>query len=251
VGPRDGVGRREELKRYRIFSTLVRLPLGIACFVAVALVLIPLALARPTALHRAARTACRVILRALGVRVHVEGQFPSEGTFIVMFNHTSFIDMFLAPVFLRGRYTAVMAEERMRYPLLQPLLRRFKVVPILRENPEQAMAALQRAKEALRAGWHVAILPEGTRTTTGALLPFKSGGFHMAVQTGAPILPVGIAGAFEYKPKDRWTIAPGLVRVRIGAPTRPEEYAELGPSGLKDRVRSAIEALVESTPEPT
>jgi 1-acyl-sn-glycerol-3-phosphate acyltransferase len=196
----------------------------------------------PSSLHAAARHFCRFLLRVAGVRMRVEGKFPASGTFIVMFNHTSFIDMFLAPAFLQGRYTAVMAEERMRYPLLQPLLRRFKVVPIVRENQERALAALQRAKEALHAGYHVVLLPEGTRTTTGDMLPFKSGGFHMAVQTGAPILPVGIAGAYEYKPKSRWTIQPGIVRVRIGAPLAPKD--DESPAELKERVRSEIESLV-------
>jgi len=211
--------------------------------VGVAVGLMSLALIRPRTLHRTAHYACRALLWVAGVRLRVDGEFPREGTFIVMFNHTSFIDLFLAPAFMEGRYTAVMAEEMMRYPLLEPLLRRFKVVPIVREDPERALAALQRAKDALQAGYHVAILPEGTRTTTGELLPFKSGGFHMAVQTGAPILPVGIAGAFEYKPKNRWTIAPGAVRVRIGRPIPPSDYEALGTAGLKERVREEISAL--------
>jgi len=201
------------------------------------------AIVRPAALYRSATACCRVLLRIFGVRVRVGGELPASGTFIVMFNHTSFIDIFLVPLFMRGRYTGVMAEERMHHPLLEPLLRRFKVVPIVRDDQVRALAALQRAKDALAGGYHVVILPEGTRTTSGEMLPFKSGGFHMAVQTGAPILPVGISGAFAYKPKSRFRIAPGLVTIRIGAPIAPSEYDALGPAGLKERVRAEIGAL--------
>jgi 1-acyl-sn-glycerol-3-phosphate acyltransferase len=137
-----------------------------------------------------------------------------------------------------------MAEEMMGFPLLRPLLRRFKVVPIVREEKERALASLELASEALRAGYHVALLPEGTRTLDGQLRPFKSGGFYMAMDTRAPILPIGIAGAFAYKPKNRWTIAPGTITVRIGRPLDPAEYDTLGTSGLKERVRAEIAALV-------
>jgi 1-acyl-sn-glycerol-3-phosphate acyltransferase len=216
--------------------------------VCIAFGIMAVALFRPSATYKTARYSCLLLMWVVGAHVRVEGEFPREGTFIVMFNHTSFIDMFLVPTFMRGRYTGVMAEERMRYPLLRPLLRRFRAVPIVREDQERAMAALQRAKEALAEGFHVVILPEGTRTTDGAMLPFKSGGFHMAVQTGAPILPVGISGAFDYKPKDRWTIDPGPVHIRVGRPIPPEEYGALGPAGLKERVRAEIGALSAATP---
>ena len=217
-------------------------------FVAVCSGLLLLALVRPDALYVAARRGCRLILRATGARVTFEGEVPREGTFIVMANHSSFIDLFLVPAILPGRYTGVMAEEMMQVPLLLPVLRRLRVVPIVREQFERAVSSLRMAEDALRDGYHVAILPEGTRTTTGQMLPFKSGPFYMALHTRAPIVPVGITGAFELKPKDRWTIDPGPVRVRIGAPIPPEEYEALGTAGLKERVRAEIAALAGPAP---
>jgi 1-acyl-sn-glycerol-3-phosphate acyltransferase len=206
--------------------------------------LLVLALFRRDAIYAAAQRGCRWILRAAGARVRVEGEFPSDGTYIVMSNHESFADLFVLPSILRGRFTAVMAEEMMRYPLLQPVLRRLRIVPIVREDQERAIGALKIAEDALHEGYHVVILPEGTRTTDGRMLPFKSGGFYMAMQARAPILPVGISGGFQFKPKNRWTLDPGPITVRIGGPIPPEEYEALGTAGLKERTRAEIAALI-------
>jgi 1-acyl-sn-glycerol-3-phosphate acyltransferase len=200
-------------------------------------------LASRRALYRVAGPACRFLLRVAGARVHVSGEFPPGGPFIVMANHSSFVDMFLLPIILKGSYTGVMAEEMMQFPILRPILERLAVVPIVRDDPERAIESLKSAEKALRAGCHVAILPEGTRTTTGEMLPFKSGGFHMALHTRAPVLPVGIAGAFAFKPKNRWTIAPGAVYIRIGRPISADVYERLGTAGLKERVQDEIRRL--------
>ena len=211
---------------------------------ATALTVFVVAVVRPAALHDVARVAARIIVGAAGARLRVEGEFPRAGTFIVMSNHSSFIDLFVLPSVFRGRFTGVMAEEMMSFPLLRPMLRRFKVVPIVREEKEKALASLEIAGAALRAGYHVALLPEGTRSLDGRLRPFKSGGFYMAAATRAPILPIGIVGAFAYKPKTRWTIAPGPITVRFGRVIPPEEYDALGTAGLKERVRAEIARLV-------
>ena len=227
----------------RILSTLAFAPLALLAFVAVTLTILVVAVVHPRRIHATTRAGCRLIVAAAGVRLAVEGAFPADGTFIVMANHASSLDMFVLPAILPGRFTGVMAAEMMNYPLLLPVLRRLKVVPIARENQERALESLRIAGEALRAGYHVALLPEGTRSLDGNLLPFKSGGFYMATATRAPILPVGIEGAFEYKPKTRWTIAPRTVTVRIGRPVTPAEYDRLGTAGLKERVRAEIAAL--------
>jgi 1-acyl-sn-glycerol-3-phosphate acyltransferase len=250
VGPRAPGGRAgqgEALRR--ILATAFWGPLFVITFVTVCGSLLVLALVWPSVLYAAARRGCRLILRASGARVHFEGELPADGAYIVMANHSSFIDLFLLPAILPGRYTGVMAEEMMRVPLLEPVLKRLRVVPIVREQFERAVESLKRAEDALREGYHVAILPEGTRTTSGRMLPFKSGPFYVAMHTRVAIVPVGIAGAFEYKPKDRWTIDPGPVSVRIGRPIPPDEYDALGTTGLKERVRAEIASLAGQAAE--
>lgn len=226
----------------RIAATAIFAPLALLAFVGVTLSILAVALVRPTATHAVTHAGCRLIIAMAGARLRVDGELPAGGPFIVMANHASFLDLFVLPAVLPGRFTAVMAEE-MQYPLLLPVLRRLRIVPIVRQDQERALESLDLAAEALRDGYHVVLLPEGTRSLDGRLRPFKSGGFYMAVATRAPILPVGIEGAFEYKPKNRWTIAPRTVTVRLGTPIDPGEYEALGTAGLKDRVRADIARL--------
>lgn len=224
-------------------ATAIFGPLALLAFIGVVLTILAVALVYPPGIHAVTSLGCRLIVAAAGARLRVEGTFPADGPFIVMANHESFLDMFLLPAVVPGRYTGVMAEEMMQYPLLLPALRRLKVVPIARQDQESALLSLRIAGDALRAGYHVVLLPEGTRSLDGHLLPFKSGGFYMAVATRAPILPIGIDGAFQYKPKTRWTIEPRTVTVRIGRPVPASDYDALGTAGLKERVRAEIATL--------
>ena len=89
----------------------------------------------------------------------------------------------------------------------------------------------------------VIILPEGTRTISGQIKKFKKGGFHMAVNTKAPILPIGSKGAFSFKPKNRWYIKPGLVELNVGNIINPDRYDELGVDGLIKEVRLQMKEL--------
>ena len=90
----------------------------------------------------------------------------------------------------------------------------------------------------------MAILPEGTRTLDGNLKPFKKGGFHMAINTGTPILPIGAVLPYKYKPKNRWYLSPRIIDVYIGNATDIREYNELGVNGLLTKVENQIRALI-------
>ena len=91
-------------------------------------------------------------------------------------------------------------------------------VPLERGNREQSLPAIDRAGEALREGNSFLIFPEGTRSRTGELLPFKKGGFIMALKGQAPIVPVAISGARDAMRKGSFVIQPVTVRVRFGEP---------------------------------
>ena len=186
---------------------------------------------------------CRLIMLSLGVRPRVVGLFPKEGTFIIMMNHSSFLDVFLFPLVPRGAYSGVTAVENFKYPVFSSLIRRLKAIPIERQNTRMAIRGLEKAEEVLRGGVHIGILPEGTRTLTGKMLPLKKGGFHMAVNTSTPIIPVGVSGAFTFKPKNRWWLRPGSITINIGEPIHYEEYGDLGVDGLLKRVETKLKYL--------
>ena len=162
---------------------------------------------------------CRILLLSLGVIIKIDGSFPRGGPFVIMFNHCSFIDPFVYGSIIEGKFTGVVAAKNFKIPLFGLILKNIKAIPIHRNNRKKAIESIKYAEKVIKQGhFHMAILPEGTRTTDGKLQKFKKGGFHMAINTHTPILPIVAIGAFEYKPKTRFTIKPGIVKLKIGEP---------------------------------
>jgi len=194
-------------------------------------------------LYQLSRFVCWATLKSFFIKIKKEGNPPKHGTYIYMFNHGSFIDVFLFGYSMKGPCTAVIAKENYSYPIWGSMLKRWKAIPIERKNKESARQSIAHAEDALGSGYDVVILPEGTRTITGKLKRFKKGGFHMAYNTKAPIVPVGCIGAFEFKPKNRWTLSPRTIIINYGEPTDPSTYESLGVDGLLKQTELEIKKL--------
>ena len=115
-------------------------------------------------------------------------------------------------------YSAVAASMNFKIPVYSLFLKKLRTISIDRSNREQAIAGIKQAEQVLKDGYHIVILPEGTRTITGELGHFKKGGFHLAKNTNARILPIVTRGLFNIKPKNRWTIYPGTIEIKICKP---------------------------------
>tara|TARA_B110001454_G_C12602894_1_gene385279 strand:- start:188 stop:904 length:717 start_codon:yes stop_codon:yes gene_type:complete len=188
---------------------------------------------------------CRILLLSLGVIIRVHGEFPKNGPYIIMFNHGSFIDPFVYAAIIKGKFTAVIAAENYKIPIFASMLRKFRAIPIHRKNRKKAMESIKYAERVIKdEGYHMAILPEGTRTLDGNLKSLKKGGFHMAINTRTPILPVGAVLPFNYKPKNRWYVHPCIINVYIGEETNIDEYEDLGVSGLLVKVENQLRTLI-------
>ena len=162
---------------------------------------------------------CYGFMFSMGVRIKQKGKFPDGGPFVIMSNHGSFIDPFIIPPSLQGEYTAIVAAKNYKIPLFSNLLRALKAVPVQRGNKQSARESIQFAEKVIHEdGYHMVILPEGTRTLDGKLQPFKKGGFHMAINTKTSILPIAVKGLFQIKPKNRWSISPQQATMIIGNP---------------------------------
>ena len=183
----------------------------------------------------------KAVLRVLGVNLSIEGAFPNGGPYIIMFNHTSFIDAFIFPSIVRGKYTGVTAKENFKIPVFSQILKRYNIIPIDRQNIKTAIGSLKKAEKCLNEGFHLGLLPEGSRSDNGSLKPFKKGGFHLAIQSKKSILPIGIQGAFEYKSKQTYNLRPGRVIVKIGEPIPTTENETI--ESLLDKTYKTISRL--------
>ena len=181
-------------------------------------IMLVIAIIFPSLLYKYACFLSKGIFWSLNITREVVGEFPDNGPYILMHNHSSFLDLFFLPTVIKGKYTALVAAKNFKIPLIGSILHRIKAIPIHRFNHTKALDALKIAEQRIKGGYHLAIFPEGTRTLTGKLNPFKKGGFHMAINTNTQILPVIVKGLYNIKPKNRWTINKGIVKMIIAQP---------------------------------
>jgi len=171
---------------------------------------------------------------------------PKGEPYLYMFNHESMFDQFMIAAFIRHYITAVGAIEQFRYPLWGTLIKQYGVIPIIRKNLKKAINSLSKAEEAINQGTSFLISPEGTRSLTGELGPFKKGPFHLAKNTGSTIVPVAVIGAFQAKRKEDWRLSPGKLTTRFGTPIKKEEFENLTVEETRDLVRDRIQQLKQS-----
>ena len=173
----------------------------------------------------------------------LRGCFPDKGTYIIMMNHSSFLDVFIFPLIPKGIYSGVTAVENFKIPIFSTLIKRVQAIPVERNNRAAAINSIKKAEEVLKQNIHIGILPEGTRTETGKIGPLKKGGFHMALNTKTSIVPVGVSGAYLFKPKNRWWLHPCSININIGDPLDPKTYDKLGLDGLKNKIERDLKLL--------
>lgn len=187
----------------------------------------------------------RVLSRAeVDLRIH--GGLPEgDETFVVMSNHQSHFDVPCIYQAFPRSLRMVAKAELFRIPLFGRAMRAAEFVEVDRGDPTQARASLGRAAERLRSGVNVWIAPEGTRSETGQLGPFKKGGFLLALETGLRILPATIDGTRSVLPVN----APGVRRgqrvdLTFHAPVDPGSYGRARRDDLVAEVRRVIGAAL-------
>ena len=233
---------------YKIMSVFIYI-MFIPVFFFAAIIMISASLLYFPLFYRLDKVCCRLIMSSLLVWPRLHGVFPSDGTYIIMMNHSCFLDVFIFPLIPKGIYSGVTAAKNFKIPVFSTLMKRIQAIPIERKNHFSAIESIKKAEEVLEKGIHIGILPEGTRTVDGKIGEMKKGGFHMAINTGTSIIPVGISGAFDFKPKNRWWFRPGLISINIGEVINPNIYSDLGVDGLKNKVGVALKILSGGTYE--
>jgi 1-acyl-sn-glycerol-3-phosphate acyltransferase len=190
--------------------------------------------------------ASRVVANTeMMISVHGREHIAPSKTYLIMSNHQSHYDVAVIYYVLGSAIRMVAKRELFELPVFGRAMRAAGFISVDRKNTESAIASLGDAKDKLGRGIPMWIAPEGTRSPTGDLLPFKKGGFVLALATGAPILPVSIRGTRDVLRAKGVRSRPGVeVFVTIHAPIDPARFKSMtrkaARDALSDEVRQAI-----------
>ncbi len=240
--------------RHTILS-FIFYPIGFVTFVFTVLTLTPLVfIFHPRRVHWAIRFYGRLMLLSFGVIVKLNGRerLKRDKAYLLLINHESLFDVFLMASLTFRQVTALGAAYQFKLPLWGIMLKRYGIIPLKRRKTSEAIQAVGMAKQKLEEGVCVFMAPEGTRTDTGKLKPFKKGAFHLASGAEADILIAVFKGAFEIKRKTDWRIRPGKVTIDVGDFILYDDYKGTSLEELQSLVRaSMLELLGESETEET
>ena len=191
-------------------------------------------------LYRVGVTLARMAVWLTGVRVSVVGleNLDRTKTYIFMSNHVSDLDPPILVSRIPGRTSVLAKREVWKVPILGRALDMAEIVPVERDNREAAIQSIRRAGEVMRHGIHMTVYPEGTRSPDGRLLPFKKGPFHLAVETGFPIVPVTILETFEMMPKGTYACTGGTATLIFHPPIDSSRYSD------RDELMQAVRAAI-------
>jgi 1-acyl-sn-glycerol-3-phosphate acyltransferase len=214
-----------------------------------AVVLIPWAMIRGDAnqLYKTSILIVRIALKLARIRVEVTGLelVPAHTACIFMSNHVSNLDPTALLPRLPGRTSAFIKRSLMGIPVLGYAMKLGDFVPVARDGRvESAQEGVEAAKRVLEKGLHITTFVEGTRSPDGRMLPFKKGPFYLAMDTGAPCIPVSIHGTETMMAKGSLRIRPGTAHIEFHAPVYPRDYS------TREELMAAVrESIASGLPE--
>jgi 1-acyl-sn-glycerol-3-phosphate acyltransferase len=202
-------------------------------------------------LYRIGKLGARMAVRLAGARLEIHGcdHIPRDQPVVFMANHQSNCDppallSILPPV------VVMVKKEFFRIPILGRGMLARGFIPVDRRNRGQALEAVEKGVQALKAGKSFLVYPEGTRSSDGRLQSFKKGVFVMALKAAAPIVPISVSGSNKIMPKGKFVMRPGGVRITFHEAVATEGLAIEDRQVIIERVRQAILAGLEKAEWP-
>ena len=202
-------------------------------------------------LYRVAMWITAAGLRAGGITADVDGleNIPAERACIIVSNHVSNLDPPIEITRIPTRCSVLLKKQITDIPILGRAMKMALFVPVARgHSREAAKAGVAAAAKALAAGLHIIVYPEGTRSPDGRLQPFKKGPFFLAMETGAPVLPMAIWKTEQMMRKGSSAITPGQAIMRVLPVIEPSNYPTR--EALMVAVRAAIAAALPEEMRP-
>ncbi|HXH06155.1 MAG TPA: lysophospholipid acyltransferase family protein [Vicinamibacterales bacterium] len=231
--------------------SLARWSVGFAFFAAGALLVLAATVVRPPdRTLRLQRWICRTLMRIAGADLILRTPPGYDGrrTGIFVSNHVNLFDPFVLyatiPQIIRG----LELESHFRIPFYGWVMKRFGNIPVAStRRPRRLKAAVERMRATLERGYSVVVFPEGTRTRTGRVGPFRDGAFRIAILLGYPIVPVSIVGSYALHRTGDWRLYPaGPIVVQVHEPIETRGLTRRDAGALRDRVREIVRTPVEA-----
>jgi len=235
-------------------TTLIAAVRSVLTYIVVSLYVLlagPIALAigvglkNKTALYGPGHIGVGLALGLAGIRYRVRGRehIPANRAVVFCSNHESNVDPPVLFQALHKRLHVLFKAELTKIPILGAVMLGGGFVPVERDRREASMVSIDLAAASIRDGNTFLIFPEGTRSRTAELLPFKKGGFIMAIKAQAPIVPVAVSGGRSAMRKGSWLVRPVMVDVKIGEPVETAGMSLDDRDALIEVVRGRIEEL--------
>jgi 1-acyl-sn-glycerol-3-phosphate acyltransferase len=200
-------------------------------------------------LYKLGHFGVRLALTLSGIRFRVAGlEHVPNGAVVFCANHQSNVD---PPILFEALHPQVHILYKAELNALPLLARAFRVggfIAVDRRNKEAAMRAIEAGARSIRSGNSFLIFPEGTRSRTADLLPFKKGGFIMALKAQAPVVPVAVQGGRDAMRKGSRIVRPVTVSIRVGEPIETAGLRVDERDELIARTRARIESLLALGP---
>jgi 1-acyl-sn-glycerol-3-phosphate acyltransferase len=191
-------------------------------------------------LYRWSMWIIRTGVRLARIRVQVAGrELIPERPCIFMSNHVSNLDPPILLPLLPFRTAFFIKRSLLKIPIVGFGMRLAGFIPVDRDGRlESARESVQAASKVLASGVNVSTFPEGTRSRTGRLLPFKKGAFYLAMESGAPVIPVSIWGSERMMTKGSLRIKPGTAHLTFHPPVYPQQFA------TREQLTAAVRAAI-------
>jgi len=181
-------------------------------------------------------------IRASGAEVKVSGgeNIEQNKSYIFAANHHSYLDTTALFAYVPTRVALIAKKEVLKVPVLGRGMTFIKFVAIDRSNPQRALQTMEKVREIVESGYSFGIFAEGTRAMPGELLPFKKGPFHLAIQTGAPIVPVCIKNTDYLMGKKTGVAHAGTMEIVLLPPIETKNCSIEDLPELMRKTRAAI-----------